>query len=682
MINTRIYDRAPLKDVRVKEPQVGRVRTPQILMSRTNEGYQKGDILDANTTAILIKNLHNPDIEKLKEQIEEARRKLSNAVMNESIGIPGGVASLDGNGNIPTSQLGNVDVDIFMIVNELPTENIKNNKIYCVRDTISTDENNTYIEYAYINNTWEKVGQFKADPDLSQYARIDKSNTFTKKCSFVGASGSDIGLNVLGTTSLEYLTVGSGIKTAKNDPNFLYATNGTYFDVSTLLSKSDYQTDKTNLDTAIENANIAASNVNTAIEQAMKVNAELNGNVLTITNNYGVQKSINLTDSDEHVTINMISNVEGVSLEGVIVNVYINNGSTPLQYTTPNSGQIEFTVTKGATYKVVFPDVRDCASINPVQYTASVGNRIIDAVYNKLVNIPEHVKIILTKHDINGNVQYYQNAAVVVTIGKEDSVTYNTDDNGVIELDVPYGSTYSIEVPKVNDYYVQYNKYKKTYEANMSSRIAKFNYYLYKTGLYIITDAGNEYSLEEWRENGYDASTAKLIKLSNQPLSMASNIIYLRISDITNRTYPTKQWCTENVLFTSISTNGNNASDPLYYKGKESSDLILNEAEEKGRDVPAFTYAKSQSIEIGGKTIYGYIGSVGQWLTLWANKDGIDDILQELYGDDTQLFSAFTSNKWTSTQCNALNAWYFSTSPSSSYYGKTDSYLPVPFFAY
>ena len=80
-------------------------------------------------------------------------------------------------------------------------------------------------------------------------------------------------------------------------------------------------------------------------------------------------------------------------------------------------------------------------------------------------------------------------------------------------------------------------------------------------------------------------------------------------------------------MFTSISSDGNNASDPLYYKGKESSDLILNEAEEKGRDVPAFTYAKSQSIEIGGKTIYGYIGSVGQWLTLWANKDGIDDIL-------------------------------------------------------
>ena len=172
MINTRIYDRAPLKDVRVKEPQVGRVRTPQILMSRTNEGYQKGDILDANATAILIKNLHNPDIEKLKEQIEEARRKLANAVMKESIGIPGGVASLDSTGNVPIDQLANINTDLFIVVSELPTEDIKEGKIYCIKDTSSTAQDNGYIEYAYINNKWEKIGEFQAEPDLSGYAKL------------------------------------------------------------------------------------------------------------------------------------------------------------------------------------------------------------------------------------------------------------------------------------------------------------------------------------------------------------------------------------------------------------------------------------------------------------------------------------------------------------------------------
>lgn len=180
MINTRIYDRAPLKDVRVKEPQVGRVRTPQILMSRTNEGYQKGDILDANTTAILVKNLHNPDIEKLQEQIEEARHKLANAVMKESIGIPGGVASLDSTGNVPIDQLANISTDLFIVVSELPTEDIKEGKIYCIKDTSSTAQDNGYIEYAYINNKWEKIGEFQATPDLSNYARLNSNiNKFT-----------------------------------------------------------------------------------------------------------------------------------------------------------------------------------------------------------------------------------------------------------------------------------------------------------------------------------------------------------------------------------------------------------------------------------------------------------------------------------------------------------------------
>lgn len=256
MIHTRIYDRAPLKDVRVKEPQVGRVRTPQILMSRTNEGYQKGDILDANTTAILIKNLHSPDIERLQEQIEEARRKLADAVMKDSVGAPGGVASLDGNGNIPTSQLGNVDVDIFMIVNELPTENIKNNKIYCIKDTTSTDKNNTYIEYAYINNAWEKVGEFKAEPDLSGYAKLNGNVEFAT-IRLTGRHGYRIftsGAAYIGDLEVYNLT-----RTNSQSNHIVFATDGSLFDVSTLLSKSDYQTDKTNLDTAIENANTAIS---------------------------------------------------------------------------------------------------------------------------------------------------------------------------------------------------------------------------------------------------------------------------------------------------------------------------------------------------------------------------------------------------------------------------------------
>lgn len=67
----------------------------------------------------------------------------------------------------------------------MPTEDIKEGKIYCIRDTSSTAQDNNYIEYAYINNKWEKVGQFQAEPDLSNYARLDKFNVF-KGANFKG----------------------------------------------------------------------------------------------------------------------------------------------------------------------------------------------------------------------------------------------------------------------------------------------------------------------------------------------------------------------------------------------------------------------------------------------------------------------------------------------------------------
>ena len=199
-------------------------------MSRTNEGYQKGDILDANATAILIKNLHNPDIEKLKGQIEEARRKLANAVMKESIGIPGGVASLDSTGNVPIDQLANISTDLFIVVSELPTEDIKEGKIYCIKDTSSTAQDNGYIEYSYINNKWEKIGEFQAQPDLSKYAKLGGKAEFE---SLEITSGFQ-SLSVSGYAGFNQITV-SGLWGPPNEMNHhtVFNTQGGTADIGT-----------------------------------------------------------------------------------------------------------------------------------------------------------------------------------------------------------------------------------------------------------------------------------------------------------------------------------------------------------------------------------------------------------------------------------------------------------------
>lgn len=170
MKNTRIYDRVPVKDVRVKDPQIG-TRTPQILISRKGGEYLRGDVLDANATTELAKSIHVPDIDKINE-------KLEHTVSKDQIGQPNGVAGLDSTGSVPINQLANISTDLFVVVSELPTEDIKEGKIYCIKDTSSTAQDNGYIEYAYINNKWEKIGQFQAKPDLSGYAKLSGA-TFT-----------------------------------------------------------------------------------------------------------------------------------------------------------------------------------------------------------------------------------------------------------------------------------------------------------------------------------------------------------------------------------------------------------------------------------------------------------------------------------------------------------------------
>ena len=98
---------------------------------------------------------------------------------------PNGVAKLDQDGNIPLENLGNLDTQIALVVNQLPTTDIKTNKIYLVRKN-ETGQDNAYVEYVYINNSWEKFGEYTPSIDLSEYSL--KSQTVSQ-AAFVANSG-------------------------------------------------------------------------------------------------------------------------------------------------------------------------------------------------------------------------------------------------------------------------------------------------------------------------------------------------------------------------------------------------------------------------------------------------------------------------------------------------------------
>lgn len=97
------------------------------------------------------------------------------------IGEANGVAGLDANGNVPLSQLGNLDTTVAEVVTVLPTTNIKKH-IYLIEDE-DGDTQNQYKEYIYTGDTsatydaskWEKLGDFRATVDLADYAK--KSET-------------------------------------------------------------------------------------------------------------------------------------------------------------------------------------------------------------------------------------------------------------------------------------------------------------------------------------------------------------------------------------------------------------------------------------------------------------------------------------------------------------------------
>ena len=108
-------------------------------------------------------------------------------VKRSEMGVASGVATLDGDGKVPAGQLslktingqvitgtGNIAIDLglYEIVESLPTQDINENKIYLVVKSGSGDAQNSYVEYIHTGEAWEKLGEYKADVDLTPYVKF------------------------------------------------------------------------------------------------------------------------------------------------------------------------------------------------------------------------------------------------------------------------------------------------------------------------------------------------------------------------------------------------------------------------------------------------------------------------------------------------------------------------------
>lgn len=79
-----------------------------------------------------------------------------------------------------------LDTNIYQVVESLPESGINPNKIYLVLNSES-GETNLYTEYIYVNGKWEKIGEYKADVDLTPYLKSSEAaSTYAKKSELAG----------------------------------------------------------------------------------------------------------------------------------------------------------------------------------------------------------------------------------------------------------------------------------------------------------------------------------------------------------------------------------------------------------------------------------------------------------------------------------------------------------------
>jgi hypothetical protein len=430
-------------------------------------------------------------------------------------------------------------------------------------------------------------------------------------------------------------------------------------------------------------ANEKAAAANDAATGAENVNAQLSGSVVTVTNRQGQSSSIDLlATTEELVLLTVTTDVEGVVVAGLPINVYYNGGSTPARTVELNAqGAAEIRVPINYEYRLVFPTVAGCKNIPDVVHTAVLAQRHIEVEYVAESSNTEHVMVTLKQRTTAEDEVLAGGYAVYMTTNGV-TTTYYTNSSGVVEFFIPLGQTYEVSVPQREGWVTPSAV---TLIASKSVRGISMVYRYVSSGVAVVDNTSQEYSLDDFLaavQGGTKAlSDAVAIRVSTDALVQNNGVILLSIDGLAKNQYSTGyQWCNQNVLFSSIPENGNSPTATYYYDGKSASESIQTEGDERSLQTPAVDFALGQTLSVGGVVHQGYLPSIGQWNVAWSNRAAIDDILAAVRPSDSGRLSSFTAAKWSSTQYNAGNAWYWTTVANSP--NKSNSCAVVPFFAY
>lgn len=409
--------------------------------------------------------------------------------------------------------------------------------------------------------------------------------------------------------------------------------------------------------------NKAIKAAETATAGAETCNVTLQGSTISVTNRNGETKSVDVVNTDEEATVTISSAVDGLSVEGMKIYVYLNNGKTPQSYTTNAEGKVTFTIARGNYYQVMFPEYGNAQPIAPVGYTAVLGSRNINVEYLPYdEDTSEKVVVNVQKCGTDNECAAWEGMPVTITYDGKDSVV-NTDSNGQVVAFVPFGKEYTVKVEDKDGYNVSYNRNVRTFKAELPKRIVVYKLYKFRSGVFILDTNRNEYYLDEWIAAGRNADDAVAIKIADANLAINNSAFCIKTADMKNTAQlKYKTWCLQDVLFKSIKPYGDGMNDENFYRGNTLSYLVRQEAQERSLAVPAFDYAYSTTLVLGGEELRGFIMSIGQENVHVANLDSIKEILTSLFSADIAAsYETFIKKvkRWVSAQNGGNSAYYF-----------------------
>lgn len=212
-----------------------------------------------------------------------------------------------------------LDVQLYKIVDSLPTQDVEPGKIYLVLSETIT-ESNKYTEYVYVNGEWEIIGSYTANVDLSGYlTKTDAASTYQPKGNY--ALKTDIP-DVSDKADTSY--VNSQIQTVNTEINkkankadlHAVATSGNYNDLANKLKAGSGVTitsDNT-ISTSVDLSGVA----NSISELDSKIEAEISR--ATIAESNKVDKIVGKGLSTNDYTTNEKNKLAGIA-SGAEVNV-------------------------------------------------------------------------------------------------------------------------------------------------------------------------------------------------------------------------------------------------------------------------------------------------------------------------------------------------------------------------